>query len=213
MLLNKGQADFFAEIGLALCEWGRVMKIGRDQLLGSFALLILTALLMLLATPGQSPRETPVLDVPYSIETPGAIAVELTGESGRNGIYFIPRGTHMAGFLAMTGIHPSGSLEEPKNAFVFKSATTVNLLAQPPGISVGPMSAEKRLALGIPIDINRSSREELVLVPGIGEKTADKILEQRGLNGSFRTLEELMLVKGIKEKRLEKLRKYLCVRC
>jgi competence protein ComEA len=189
------------------------MKIGRDQLLGSLALLVLTALLMLLAIPSQSPRETPVLDVPYSTETPGSIAVELTGESGCNGIYFIPRGTNLAGFLAMAGIKPVGSVEERKNAELFKSAKTVNLLAKPPGISVGPMSADKRLALGIPININRSSLQELVLVPGIGEKTAEKILEQRSINGSFRKLEELMLVKGIKEKRLEKLRRYLCIGC
>ena len=189
------------------------MKIGRDQLLGSFALLVLTALLMLLATPAQSPYERPVLDVPYSEETPGAIAVELTGESGRNGIYFIPKGTDLAGFLVMTGIKSVGTMEKPKNAAVFKSATTVNLLVGPPGISAGPMSAEKRLALGIPIDINRSSLEELVLVPGIGEKTAEKILEQRSINGTFRRLDELMLVKGIKEKRLEKLRRYLCIGC
>jgi competence protein ComEA len=135
--------------------------------------------------------------------------VELTGESGRNGIYFIPKGTNMAGFLAMTGI----KMEKPKNAAVFKSATTVNLLVRPSGISAGPMSAAKRLALGIPIDINRSSLEELVLVPGIGEKTAEKILEQRSINGTFRRLDELMLVKGIKEKRLEKLRRYLCIGC
>ena len=66
------------------------------------------------------------------------------------------------------------------------------------------MSADKRLALGIPIDLNRSSLEDLVLVPGIGEKTAAKIVEERGLNGTFGNLEELMRVKGIKEKRLEK---------
>ena len=187
------------------------MNIGRDQLLGSFALLFLTALLLFL--PARFPRQPSVLEVPYSTQTPGAIAVELTGESGRNGIYFIPRGTGLAGFLSMVGVDSAVNREESKNAIVLTSATTVHLAARPSGVSVRPLTAEKRLALGIPIDINCSSREELVLVPGIGEKTADKILEQRGLNGSFRTLEELMLVKGIKEKRLEKLRKYLCVRC
>jgi competence protein ComEA len=113
----------------------------------------------------------------------------------------------------MTGIEPVVAMGEMKHASVFKSASTVNHLAGPPGISVGPMSAEKRLALGIPIDVNRSSLEELVLVPGIGEKTAEKILDQRNVNGTFRKLDELMLVKGIKEKRLEKLRRYLCIGC
>jgi competence protein ComEA len=189
------------------------MKISRDHLLGSFALLVLTALLMLLAAPSQSTRETPVLDVPYSTERADTIALELTGESGRNGIYFIPRGTRLADFLAMTGIEHVGAMGQTKNASVFKSATTVSLLPAPPGISVGPMSAEKRLALGIPIDINRASLEDLMLVTGIGEKTAEKILDQRNVNGTFRKLDELMIVKGIKEKRLDKLRRYLCIGC
>jgi competence protein ComEA len=189
------------------------MNISRDHLLGSFALLVLTALLMLLAAPSHSTRETPVHDVPYSTQTSGTIAVELTGESGRNGIYFIPRGTTTAGFLAMAGIEPVGAMGQTKHDSVFISASTVHLLAGPPGNSVGPMSAEKRLALGIPIDVNRSSLEELVLVPGIGEKTAEKILDQRNVNGTFRKLDELMLVKGIKEKRFEKLRRYLCIGC
>jgi competence protein ComEA len=189
------------------------MKISRDQLLGSFALLTLTALLMLLAAPSHSTRETPVHDVPYSMERPGTIAVELTGESGRNGIYFIPRGTTTAGFLEMAGIKVFGAPNETKQTPKLRSATTVSLLPAASGITVWPMSADKRLALGIPIDINRSTLEELTLVPGIGEKTADKILDQRNVNGTFRKLDELMLVKGIKEKRLEKLRRYLCIGC
>jgi competence protein ComEA len=75
------------------------------------------------------------------------------------------------------------------------------------------MDAAKRVALGIPIDLNRSSLEELGLVPGIGKATAERILERRSLAGPFRGIDELMEVRGIKEKRLEKLRPYLCIGC
>jgi competence protein ComEA len=113
----------------------------------------------------------------------------------------------------MAGITAAGINAEPRRTPTLRSATTVTLVSSPPGISVEPMSAEKRLALGIPIDLNRSSFEDLVLVPGIGEKTAGKIVEERGINGTFGRLEELMRVKGIKEKRLDKLRRYLCIGC
>jgi competence protein ComEA len=189
------------------------MKITGEQLLGSFALLIMTALLMILNAPLQTPRESRALDVPFSTQTPGTIAVELNGESGRDGIYFIPRGTTSIGFLEMAGMEAFGAPIEPRQAPTLKSATTITLLHTPPGINVRPMAAGKRLALGIPIDINRSSMQDLELVPGIGEKTAEKILDQRSLSGSFRQLDELMLVKGIKEKRFEKLRRYLCIGC
>jgi competence protein ComEA len=189
------------------------MKITREQLLGSLTLLVVAALLMILNAHPRAPRESRALDVPFSTEKPGTIAVELTGESGCNGIYFIPRGTSLAGFLEMAGIVDFGVPAEPGPSPVLKSPTTITLVPSPPGISIEPMAAGKRLTLGIPIDINRSSMQDLVLIPGIGEKTAEKILELRRANGMFRKLDELMLVKGIKEKRFEKLRRYLCIGC
>jgi competence protein ComEA len=189
------------------------MEIGRDQLLGSFTLLVLAALLVILNACPQTARKSSAPDVPFSTQTTGTIVVELTGESGRNGVYFIPRGTTSTGFLQMAGIESFGTPGATTTSPFLKTATTVTLSKTPPGISVEPMAASKRLALGIPIDINRSSMQDLVLVPGIGEKTAEKILEQRNMNGKFSKLDELMLVKGIKEKRFEKLRRYLCIGC
>jgi competence protein ComEA len=189
------------------------MKITREQLLGSFALLAMTALLMVLTAHLQALRESRALDVPFSTQTPGTIAVELNGESGRDGVYFIPKGTTPAGLLQMAGLEAFGVPLEAGKAPPLKTATTITLASAPPAITVGPMAAGKRLALGIPIDINRSSMQDLVLIPGIGEKTAEKILDRRNINGPFRKIDELMLVKGIKEKRLEKLRKYLCISC
>lgn len=189
------------------------MKAGREQVFGSFALLALTAILVFITLPSRIPREPGDSDIPFTIEKPGTIAVEIAGESGRNGVYFIPKGTPLVGFLDMAGITATGVNGEPQEVRTLRSATTVTLMSSPPGISVEPMEADKRLALGIPIDLNRSSLEDLVLVPGIGEKTAEKIVEDRGLNGTFGKLEELMRVKGIKEKRLERLRRYLCIGC
>ena len=189
------------------------MKAGREQVFGSFALLAITAIVIFITLPSGIPREPIDRDIPFAIEKPGTVAVEIAGESGRNGVYFIPKGTLLAGFLDMAGITAAGINAEPKRAPTLRSATTVTLTSSPPGISVDPMSADKRLALGIPIDLNRSSLEDLVLVPGIGEKTAEKIVEERGLNGTFGNIEELMRVKGIKEKRLERLRRYLCIGC
>lgn len=189
------------------------MKAGREKVFGSFALFAVTALLIFVTLPSRIPREPDSPDIPFTIEKPGTIAVEIAGESGRNGVYFIPKETPLTGFLDMAGITAAGVNGEAKRAPTLRSATTVTLMSSPPGISVEPMAADKRLALGIPIDLNRSSLEDLVLVPGIGEKTAEKIVEERRLNGTFGKLEELMRVKGIKEKRLERLRRYLCIGC
>lgn len=189
------------------------MKTSGEQVLGSFALLAVTAMLMVASLPSQIPRDPATPDIPYAVEKPGTIAVELTGESGRNGVYFVPKGTTLSGFLDRTGITDASVTGDPKRVPALRFATKVTLSPIPPGIFTEPMTAQKRLALGIPIDINRSSLQDLVLVPGIGEKTAEKIVEQRSVNGMFRKLDELMLVQGIKEKRFEKLRKYFCIAC
>ena len=59
------------------------------------------------------------------------------------------------------------------------------------------------------ININTATLSEWILVPGIGEKTAQVILDYRLKNGSFQSLEDLKKVKGIGDKKLEKLRPFL----
>ncbi len=50
------------------------------------------------------------------------------------------------------------------------------------------------------LSINRASAEELDTLPGIGPSLAQAILEYREEHGGFSTLEELMEVPGIGEK-------------
>ena len=61
------------------------------------------------------------------------------------------------------------------------------------------------------IALNTADQDELQLIPGVGEKTAQLILEYRRKVGSFKTVEDLLHIKGIGEKKLEKMRPYLCL--
>ena len=49
------------------------------------------------------------------------------------------------------------------------------------------------------VDLNRADREELMTLPGIGEKKAEDILRYREEHGGFQSTEELMKISGIKE--------------
>ena len=49
------------------------------------------------------------------------------------------------------------------------------------------------------INLNTATLEELMTLPGIGEKRAESILKLREEKGSFQTVEELLEAEGIKE--------------
>lgn len=59
------------------------------------------------------------------------------------------------------------------------------------------------------ININTAYTNDLLLLPGIGEVMAERIIEYRERTGGFRNIEELKNVKGIGEKKFEKIRNYL----
>ena len=63
-----------------------------------------------------------------------------------------------------------------------------------------------------PVDLNAASVADLEALPGIGEATAQKIVDEREKNGPFATPEDLMRVPGIGEKKFESLKDLVTVR-
>ena len=59
------------------------------------------------------------------------------------------------------------------------------------------------------VDINEAQFGEIVILPGVGEKLAQTIVEYRQQSGPFDSVESLTQVPGIGEKKLEALIPYL----
>ena len=78
-------------------------------------------------------------------------------------------------------------------------------------VVVAKISSAERLVLGMPLDNNQVTEDELLLITGIGQATAEKILDLRQKLGRFRDIKQLMEIKGIKENKLAKIREYLYV--
>ena len=75
-------------------------------------------------------------------------------------------------------------------------------------------SASRQAAKAEPaaiVNLNTASVKDLETLPGIGAKTAERIIEYRQKNGPFKKIEELMNVQGIGEKSFLKLKPQLTV--
>lgn len=72
-------------------------------------------------------------------------------------------------------------------------------------------AAKARATPGSPVNLNSASVAQLQTLPGIGASTAQRIVDYRQKNGSFKKIEELMNVKGIGEKSFLKLKPLISV--
>jgi len=71
------------------------------------------------------------------------------------------------------------------------------------------ISGKHKIALGIPLNINTAGLHVIMALPGIGQITAQRILDHRKSHGKFKDKDGLMQVKGIGHKTYKKIEKYL----
>ncbi|HPD61146.1 MAG TPA: helix-hairpin-helix domain-containing protein [Thermodesulfobacteriota bacterium] len=78
-------------------------------------------------------------------------------------------------------------------------------------VALFPLEGKKKILLGIPINLNTATADDLSSLPGIGPHIAEEVVSFRKTRGRFSTIEDLKTVKGIGEKRFKKIEKYLTV--
>lgn len=93
--------------------------------------------------------------------------------------------------------------EGNKNQSLQKADTIINKNL------VSPVKEKKQLP-SKKINLNTATKFELMKLPGIGEKTADIILDYKK-NNKFNKIEDIMNVKGIGPKKFEKMREFIVI--
>ena len=76
-------------------------------------------------------------------------------------------------------------------------------------ITIPSAEAEGRLAWpDMRIELNRASAAELGLLPGIGPRLAERIVDDRAARGPFESVDDLARVPGVGPRLLERVRPY-----
>jgi hypothetical protein len=185
------------------------MQVSERQRLGAL-IVLMASLFVYLGALIHERHPFPVSPLSWGDQRPGMIAIELTGKRGADGIYFFPEAMAFTQLQRITGHEVTG--ENSGFAQARRPAGPALSVSVAEGmLKISDMPSVKRLVLGLPVDLNRATEEDLCLVPGIGESLAYQIIQLRNLKGAFEGLEDLKAVPGIKERKLQNLEKYLFV--
>ncbi len=144
----------------------------------------------------------------------GSVVVELDGDTNRRGIYFIPPDTPVSGLFKIARVADIKRFDRKNLSIVLGAGEKV--VIEPENrysrrFKIEKINASKRIALDMPIGINNATPYELTLIPGIGKKTAQAIVEFRRMSGRIINIGDLLKIYGIGEKKLSRIKKYLYI--
>ena len=145
-----------------------------------------------------------------SDEDDGYIYTHITGEIKKPGVYKMKAGTRMDDLVKEAGgltddadidqINLSEKLVDEERIIVpSKSGSSEE------GITSAAIDAKTKK-----ININKASLSELMTLPGVGEKTAQKFIDYREQK-KFKKIEDVMNIEGIGENKFKNIKDYISV--
>jgi competence ComEA-like helix-hairpin-helix protein len=133
----------------------------------------------------------------------GPLVVKLSTHSCQGGIYYLPEETTLLTLFSIAGVKHQDQFDQ--NVLARRLITGDAVAVKTDGrLTLDQMNAAERIAVGLAIDLNRATVDELMLIPGIGESTALKIVHFRETSGPFKKVSDLTKISGIKEKILKR---------
>lgn len=177
----------------------RHWRVGFSAVLG-VGVLALGATVALGVFQGSVASSTAVVVAPTV--SSGEVYVHVSGAVMVPGLYVLPAGSRVADAVAAAGGFTDAADTTSVNlARVLDDGEQLVVMAQGSDGQAQPgVAADGR------ININSATASELEELPRIGPALAERIVQWREENGRFAQVEDLLLVPGIGEKMLEQLR-------
>jgi competence protein ComEA len=148
-----------------------------------------------------------VADVPIWVDVRGAV--------GQEGVYELPAGARIQDAInAAGGLAPDADLATINLARRLRDGEVLVIARLGAGLGTPSITNEEEVGAdggGSRININTATVEELDLLPGIGEVTAQRIIDFREQNGPYRSVDDLVLVRGISSRMVNDLRSLITV--
>ena len=145
-----------------------------------------------------------------NIETNDSIKVHITGEINNPGLIELTSGDRILDAIEKAGGTTNMADTSKVNlAYILSDGEKVYIpsVNDEEGVAYIQNTSEN-----IKININTATQEELETLTGIGEATAQSIIEYREENGKFASIEDLKNVSGIGDSKYEKIKEDICVK-
>ena len=153
------------------------------------------------------------------------VVVHIIGEVNNPGVVTLPEGSRIIDAINKAGGKTEeADLSKINLAYIVEDGTQiyiprinenlnqVNLITD--GAGIGVIINDSNLEeneVEVKVNINTANKEKLETLPGIGDTTAQKIIDYRESNGKFKTIEDIKNVSGIGDAKFESLKDKISV--
>lgn len=141
------------------------------------------------------------------------IGVYISGEVKNTGVYYLKKDSRITDLINICGglteeadvskINPAQKLNDSDKIIIPKKEENLNTESIE-DTNESDINVEEK------ININTATKDELTSLNGIGEATANKIINYRNKN-KFKEIEDIMNVPGIGEAKFNNIKDYICV--
>lgn len=140
----------------------------------------------------------------------GKIAVYITGEVANPGVFYLKENARLYELLDMCGgVTKNADVSNINLAKKLNDSDMITVLAKKEDEDIDEESDISTSNENGKVNINTASKEELMGLNGIGEQTAQKIIDYRKQQ-KFVDIEDIKNVGGIGESKYESIKEYIC---